>query len=387
MRAWLSVAVVLVLAAALVGCGGSGSPSTAPVNAQGAIQGTLTGAPNPQSFSLYLDGQKLAPTPAANGSFSLPQVPAGRHTLALVSKSGMMGKYLQVDIKPGGHVNVGDVTPGPAGEIGGMVMQEAPDGTLTPLSGVEVLADSNVYVVPPGTGGGTGSGSGSGSTGSSAYPPPPTDPSLVEYKGISDDTGNYLIPGVAPGDYTVTVSVPGLVEGVQYVLVQAGQLSAANFQLQTAVAAGVGTVTGTVSGKQSDGTTAPLAGAMVTITVPTPWEPPLPLQPLPAPPGALARHPMRGQTSGGSSGPGIIMPPIYAWKVFQTLTDQNGNYSLNVPTGNLNLSVWAEGYAPFSQPVTVQPNQTTTVDCVLDVWTPPILPPSPGPVPGAAGKK
>ena len=63
----------------------------------------------------------------------------------------------------------------------------------------------------------------------------------------------------------------------------------------------------------------------------------------------------------------------------QTLTDKDGTYSLNVSTGNLSLSVLAEGYASFWRAVTVEKDQTATVNCVLDVWVPVKLPPGPAP--------
>jgi hypothetical protein len=348
----------------------------------GGVHGTLAAGVNPQDYSIYLDGAKLSATPAADGSFRLPLVPAGQHTLALVAKSGMTARYMPIEVKPGVSTDVGDVTPAPAGEIGGMVMKQAADGSLSPLAGVEVLADPNVYVIMGGTPGTAGAAR------PSIYPPAPTDPSAVQYKAITDDTGNYLIPGVAPGEYTVTVSVPGLEQGVQWVYVNPGQLAAANFQLQEVVEPGVGTVEGTVSGKTSEGGQAPLEGAMVTITVGTPWEPPLPLKPVPAPPDAVARHPLPAQAGREPGSRPIIVPPPYRFEQFQTLTDKDGHWSLNVPAGHLSLSVWAEGYAPFDQAITLQADQTLTVDCVLDQWTV-VEPPVPGPEPGtpAAEKK
>ena len=377
MRGLLLVAVGLVLLALLVGCGGSSSP-TPPAGNTGGLRGMLAGTANPQDFAIYVDGMKMAAAPAADGSFRLPQVPAGQHTLALVDSTGLVGKYLAVEVTAGETVNVGEITPLPAGQIGGMVMKLTADGSLTPLAGVEVLADPNVYVIMGGA---------DGAVSPSIYPPPPRDPSLVQYKAITGEDGSFLIPAVEAGEYTVTVSVPGLEQGVQWVYVSSGQLVAANFQLREAVEAGVGTVEGTVLGKSSEGGETPLEGALVTISVSTPWMPPLPLEPTPAPPGAVARHPLPAQAGADPGTMPIIVPPPYRFEQFQTLTDKDGHWSLNVPSGHLSLSIWAEGYEGFWQEITVEPDQTLSVDCTLAPWTvvePPVPGPEPGPLPDPA---
>ena len=147
MRGLLWAGAGLVFLAGLAGCGGSSSGPAAPVTAVGAVQGTLAARVNPLDYAIYLDGAQLATAIGADGSFRLPQVPVGRHTLALVARSGMAAKHLTIEVKPGEDTDVGEVVPGPAGQIGGMVMKRGEDGSLTPLAGVEVLADPNVYVI------------------------------------------------------------------------------------------------------------------------------------------------------------------------------------------------------------------------------------------------
>ena len=384
MRGPLLVAVALALSAVLVGCGGSSSSPTTPAGNTGGVKGALAAAVNPQDYSIYVDGKKLAATPAADGSFELPQLPVGRHMLALIDESGMVGTYLPIEVDSGETVDVGDITPLPTGQIVGTVMKRGADGDLTPLAGVEVLADPNVYVI---MGGAEGVAPGAdGSMRPDIYPSPPRDAGLVQCTAITDEAGHYVMPGVAPGEYTVTVSVPGLEQGVQWVWVTSGEEATADFQLLEAVDPGVGTVRGTVLGKTEDGGRAPLQGALVTITLALPWEPPLPLQPTPAPSDAVARHPLPAQAGDDPGGVPIICPPPYRFEQFQTLTDRNGQWSLNVPSGHLNVSIWAEGYEGSWQEIRVEPDATVTVDATLELWTyvePPVPEPGlePEPVP------
>lgn len=383
MRGWLVVASLL-LPALLVGCGGGSSVATKPPGTGGTVVGQLTGASNPENFSIYVDGNPIAATPAPDGSFRILNLPPGRHTVGLIADSGMMGGYTVVEVEPGETTDAGEIIPAPGGQIAGMVMKQEADGSLTPLAGVEVLADPQVYVIM------------GGAVRPEIYPPPPRDPRLVQYKAITDERGSYLIPAVQPGDYVVTVSVPGLVQGMQWVYVEAGHTAVADFQLQEAVEPGVGTVQGIVQGKNSDGELVPLEGALVTITVSAPWEPirpdPLPVSDLPS--AAQARLMAKAQQAGGggqgpSGGDGaVIVPPPYFFQQFQTLTDARGHYSLNVPSGHLTIEVWMEGYNWVSEPITVQPRETLTKDFVLEPWEivePPQPEPSPEPGPEPLG--
>ena len=68
----LSAAAVLGL---LAGCGGGGS---SPVNPGGTgdLRGQLTGVANPASFQILVDGSPTSVTPASDGRFTIPRVPA-----------------------------------------------------------------------------------------------------------------------------------------------------------------------------------------------------------------------------------------------------------------------------------------------------------------------
>ena len=173
--------VVILALVVLVGCGGAG-PDTPILPQGGAIAGKLVNTPNPTGFHLLLDGQTLDATPDAEGDFHVPNVPPGQHTLAVVGGSGLVGVWVTVEVPPDQTADVGELEPVAGGQIAGFVMKSAQDGTLTPLAGVEVLADPNVVYIM------------TGAPLPAIYPPPPRDPSLVPYKAITNDNGSYLMP-------------------------------------------------------------------------------------------------------------------------------------------------------------------------------------------------
>lgn len=351
-----------MLAVALTGCGGGGSTGTNPT-VSGAATGQVQGA-NASSFGLVLDGHRLTATPSATGAFTIPDLPPGRHNLAVVGAGGMVGAHCTFVIGAGQTINLGDLAPTEGGQIAGMVSSVDDQGNLTPLAGVTVLADPNpIYY--GGGGGVVGGGTGTGGP-STAGRVTVKQADTVTLSAVTDANGSYVIPAVAAGGYAVTVSVPGLEQGVSYAWVSAGQTAACDFQLKTAVQPGVGTVSGTVLGIIPRGappppgmpTTAPLVGAWVSVSVDTPWQPIGPPVPMPLP------TPMMGMPS-MPPGAIAIMPPIYRFDTFTTLTDQAGHYTLNVPAGHLSVTVWAENYAPTGESFTLQAAETQTKDYTL----------------------
>lgn len=352
------LSVVLIVALSLMGCSGGGGGNVDPQQT-GRLTGTLN-AVNPASYQIVLDGQPLQATPQPDGSFSLPNLPPGPHTIAFIS--GMSGVYLPVDVVAGDTTDIGDVTPVAGGQITGLVTQQNEDGSLTPLAGVEVIADPQPIYVEPDPG------------------PVPLqvqtrDAAELQLKAITNENGSYVIPAVPEGAYVVTVNVPGLMQGVAYVWVSAGTTAPADFQLVAAVEEGIGTVLGHVTAALEAGVQ-PLAGAMVTIHSDGGWQPVPPTDPIAlpdavrsmgvAPPGAI----------------GIIAPPYY-FNQFATLTAADGSYTLNVPSGHLQISVWAEGYEGAYDSLTLQPDATVTRDYSLTPWEP--IPPIDGDDPVAGG--
>ncbi len=343
------LSVVVIVALSLMGCSGGGGGNVDPQQT-GRLTGTLD-AVNPASYQIVLDGQPLQATPQPDGSFSLPNLPPGPHTISFVSGSGMVGVYLPVEVVAGDTTDIGDVTPVVGGQITGLVMRQNDDGSLTPLAGVEVIADPQPVYVEPDPG------------------PVPLqvqtrDADELQLKAITAQDGSYRIPAVPEGAYVVTVNVPGLMQGVAYVWVSAGTTAPADFQLVAAVEEGIGTVLGHVTAALEAGVQ-PLAGAMVSIYSDGGWQPVPPTDPivLPdavrsmgvAPPGAI----------------GIIAPPYY-FNQFATLTAADGSYTLNVPSGHLQINVWAEGYEGAYDSLTLQPDATVTRDYSLKPWEGPV---------------
>lgn len=345
---YLMLTVVVLVLLGLAGCG-SGGGGNNNEGGTGRVTGTLAAA-NPASYRIVVDGDELALTPDADGSFAIPDLPPGSHTIGFISGSGMVGAYITVDINPGDTTDIGDVTPVAGGQIVGLVNQLGDDGvTLTPLAGVEVLADPEPIYYYEGAD-------------ASLAQATARDGEAVTLKAITDSNGSYVIPAVPEGDYVVTVNVPGLVQGVAYVWVSPGSTAVADFQLVSVIEEGIGTIAGHVTAALEAGGSEALGGALVTVYSDGPWRPILPTDPIALSAGVRAL----GVAPPGADG--IIAPPYY-FSDFSTLTAKDGSYSLNVPSGHLQIGVWAEGYNYVFDTATLLPDATLTKDYELTPWT------------------
>lgn len=357
----LTLILVVLVVVVIVGCGGGDSVGTTPEGQGGSVTGQLEGTVDPQSFNIYVDGQKTATTPDANGNFRLSNLPPGAHVVSVISESGLEGVYVEVELNEGENEDLGPIRPILGGQIVGLVMALDSSGTIKPLPGVVVLADPQPPVIilpqPP------------------SQPLPARDADRVPYRAVTDERGSYVIPAVKPGVYLVTVNMVGMKSAAQWVLVEAGRTVVADFLLEPLVPPGVGRVTGTVLGLTNGGRM-PLVGAVVTIWPSQPWDAPSP-GPVPMPDNVANQLPATLDQSGASADPESgIYPPPYRYRLFRTLTDAQGHYSLNVPSGELVIEVWKEGYWWQSRRLLLLPGGELVENFLLQP-----LPPRPWPGP------
>jgi hypothetical protein len=349
-----------LLVGVLLGCGGGGGV-VPPAGDTGRVIGRIVNTTDPTQFTVLVDGQPVEGRPSPSGDFNVPGVPAGNHTIGVVGPGGVQGAYVPAPVRPGKGTNVGDVEPELCGGISGMVTKVDESGNEEAVVGVEVIATQAVNWSPPDPGE-DGEPVPIGRTG---------DPEQIVISAFTDEFGAYIMKPVPPGSYDVTVVVPGYDPQFTWLEVYGGDMAVWNVTVYPAPEQGVGTVEGTVTG-ESEG---PLEGAMVTLTTGSPWPVPLPMEAveswLDARPGGGGVAPCNDET-------GCVVPPWIEVQVFNTLTDAQGHYSLNVPIGNHFIESWLDGWNWQGQDVTIEKDQTTTVDFQLTKWVdePPL--PDPG---------
>lgn len=357
----------------LAGCGGGNDGAIGPpVNGMGSAIGRVNlGGQAPTGFQVLLDGAP-APVPVQpDGTFVLPNIPAGEHVVHVVGPDGMHGGRVEFTVAEGGTTEVPPIELTLGGQIVGIVTKRDENG-LTPLAGVEVTARSDIMWIAGREGGLTVAPAQASGPMPLIYPPPEDS---VSYSAVTGEDGSYAMKAVQPGSYLVTVVVPGLTGGQQFVWVEPGRTAVADFTLEPVVEPGVGTVQGTVYSVDSTGVEKPLEGATVQVSLDHPWRVPPPVRPievpvyltLPAGPGAEGSAPPAGGSAGSEVGVAPVRPPDIYWQVFTTLTDHNGRYSLNVPSGRCTVSAWALGHESLTRSLVVQPRTVHTQDFRLRV--------------------
>ncbi|MFQ5808844.1 MAG: carboxypeptidase regulatory-like domain-containing protein [Armatimonadota bacterium] len=340
-RVFMWFCVVAASGVLLAGCGGSSSGPD-PGLAGGDIVGTLAASNQPESFTIHLDGQELSRRPEPSGAFRVPGVAPGEHLLCLIAPDGMQGVHVPVSVVEGEDSNTGTILPRPGGRITGTVVKVTENGTRVPAPRVPVRA-TPARIWPA----------------NDVRAVTSDEPVIVAF---TDADGVYDMRAVPPGGYVVSVSVPGYQARARHVFVERWRTSVADFVLRPVPPDGVGTVEGTVHGVEN-GMSVPIEGARVTIIPDVPWEPIIlaaDLQDVAAAIGVM---------------PDIWPPPIR--REFSTLTDWNGEYSLNVPAGAALIVVFAEGYMPQRREIRVPLHDTITVNFRLRPLPEPVPPPQP----------
>jgi len=386
--AWAAFAAAVLVLAILAGCGGSGGSGgfTGPRAATLHGRVNLGGNP-PANYQVLLDGQPVNVPIAPDGSFTITGVPPGEHVVDIVRDDGMEGGRAPFVAEPGQPITIPEpIDLEGAGQIVGFVVkQDSPGGVETPLAGVEVTARSDVMWIMNG-GTATLAPARAAQEPGTTEPPitePPIDPPIeppiiyppppaVSYTAVTGDDGRYEMIGVKPGGYLVTVAVPGFQAGAAYVWVSANRTTAYDFVLLPVVEPGVGTVEGTVTGEvEGGGSPVALKGAEVVVNFPYGgW------QPTPVPLAVELAGARQANVGVDLSVP--VMPPDIIYREFRTLTNADGKYSLNVPTGYGQIFVWALNYEPAYQELKVEDGVTITQDFLLRLWQTTIPPPDSG---------
>ncbi len=363
----IAIVGVLVTLAYMSGCGGGeGNPPAPGPGDTSSIRGSVDTAAG-SSYEVLLDGRAVPGAMQADGSFEINGVPPGEHRVAVVEAGGLAGSYVSVVVRAGEDTQVPPIVPELGGQIVGMVTVRD-EGGLRPLPDVEVTAQPADEVVALAAKGDEGG-------------PNVSPPDVPAFSAFTDEHGSYIIQAVPEGSYVVTVAAPEYEDNSRWTWVEAGHTAVADFELRPAIDPGVGTVRGRVV-TETDGGAQPIEGATVTISSDEPWF---------AEPPSLdgdGSEPASEEGEDGDSGcdncpePPDEMPPPWFYGV-STLTDSDGNYSLNAPAGYGSIEVFAPEYMPVWEEIVIQADQVLERNFTLEPWPdePPFPPPGPGPVP------
>ena len=383
-RSWVVVFVAIALPVLIVGCGGGGGGSSGD-GAEGGDQGGLVtiqgnvdlGDVPADEAEILLDGQPINAAIGDDGSFILAGIPEGDHIIQVVSRDGMRGGAARVRAR-GRRVRLTrPIDLHATGQIVGIVVKRE-NGKEERVAGVEVIARADVVWIQTPEGRREirprrAAAEGGGDATALIYPPPP-DSEGPTYSAFTDDDGAYQMKGVEPGQYLVTCALAGYRPAQAWVHVSANRTAVADLVLLPEVTPGIATISGTVSGRSSDGSAAPIAGAEVVVLLRQPWRPCCGGEPISVVDSTEADE-------GDEEASEVVVGPDIVFQRFRTLTDEQGHYTLNVPAGEGTAMAWARGYRRAVRRLTLQGGSSVVVDFVLEKANvkPPAPPEPPGP--------
>lgn len=320
----VAIAATMALLAAGCGGGGGGTPSTPVAPGNTAGMGTIRGqvnslhlasaqggaaAASPQTLKASLDGTNITAPVNADGSFSLPLVPAGTYAVTVSSSDGSQAGHAIVQVA-GNTDTQAVVNILPAGHVTGVVSAAGSNGAPSVVGGVDVtLMAASPEVVPlpifsphapigplPFQPGPIANAASRGKPGrqTTTTPTNPSGTTPFSLHTTSNTDGFYDFGGVPAGFYQVN-AVSGSQSATTFVSVLPAQASSANLFLQIAVAQGTAHITGTVTGPDSTGKIGPIQGAYVRFALRS-----LPCEPIPFAGVGV------GASSGGSATGGPI---------------------------------------------------------------------------------
>jgi len=332
MKRWTALFVGAALVVLLMaGCGAAGLIGLLMtlIQAGDAITQVdeLLGGDDPETLTVYLDGQELPVVPADNGSLVLSGLPEGRHLLQLVADNRFRGAVSNIDVVADARVNIPEQTPIIGGRIRGMVELGS-----TPARRAMVVA------IP----------GGAASVEKAKAAPIGIPPTGTYYAGFTDANGAYSLDAVEPGDYLVTAAVAGYMADVKLVNIPAPRRTLdINLTLERNVGSPFGTLNGAVRGTILGGTQS-LANARITAVRGVAYEPVVPETVI--------------DTIGAASGLELSDSPWFRWTELATLTDAGGGYQLRAAPGATRLDCFAYDYRPGFKNVQVANGVNTTTE-------------------------
>ena len=301
-----------------------------------------------------------------SGSYTIESIPAGEY-LVTVDKEGFDSESLYSYVMPfsttAGDLRLHAADASAKGVLRGTAYAVDEDGSKSPVAGVLVRVVSRGSTEPPMPPFQPlpGEAIGAGGAAFDLYPSAGRSHSYRELYTYSDENGAYILDGIPAGEYIAAAVRPGLVPEEKNVTISATAPAEVDFLLQIHRPR-IGTIEGRVVNADSG---EPIANAQVSLL-----PGPMPMPPVYADPAAGTGYVGPGAVGGGGSPGSIgggsggiyIVPDEYD---FYTVTDAQGRFRMRAPAGEVLVDVWAEGYLPGQQTVSVPLNGSVAAEFKL----------------------